>query len=410
MATVGFTQIILHHNKGASAVGELWIYRGCIRGIATCGRLFKCPTETNRNCDFCSRDDAAIVDFRRTNTGETMKVVINSAYFPHEKKLLKYLVATNLEILNRSNEPPFQNVFSRKVLDLTLCSRNLVPEIVDGVQSLRVQMGYASSEPSLSDTGNVFRLANMRPGAIYKRNLRGSDLDSFRDDLSTGLCGFPKRHRTGSEMELCGLSTKSFNGQLREEMSRARLMEGPRRAWNRARNTGRPLDWNFYRRAQRPIGTLFCESMEEVSEASRLCRILARNPDSNLQASRMRTWFPVNDVWFIFWTPILQASGGALMSTLIVNPRLRAHGNWRGARADQWATHADSESLSCFGMTCCTSAKDFRPISLISFFLKMLEKLIEIYLKNVVLGIRCMEINKNGLFYRNDASFSGLPN
>jgi len=36
------------------------------------------------------------------------------------------------------------------------------------------------------------------------------------------------------------------------------------------------------------------------------------------------------------------------------------------------------------GRTHCTSAKDFRPISLTSFLLKTLEKLVDAYLKNVI--------------------------
>ncbi|KAL6421251.1 hypothetical protein ACFW04_013666 [Cataglyphis niger] len=42
--------------------------------------------------------------------------------------------------------------------------------------------------------------------------------------------------------------------------------------------------------------------------------------------------------------------------------------------------------ISKVGKTCCTSAKYSRPISLTSFLLKMLEKLVEIYLKDMVLG------------------------
>ena len=37
------------------------------------------------------------------------------------------------------------------------------------------------------------------------------------------------------------------------------------------------------------------------------------------------------------------------------------------------------------GRTCCISAKDYRPISLTSFLLKTLEKLIEVYLRDVIL-------------------------
>jgi len=37
------------------------------------------------------------------------------------------------------------------------------------------------------------------------------------------------------------------------------------------------------------------------------------------------------------------------------------------------------------GRTHCTSAKDFRPISLTSFLLKTLEKLVDAYLRDVIL-------------------------
>ncbi|XP_029679487.1 uncharacterized protein LOC115245345 [Formica exsecta] len=287
MVTVGFTQIDLHHSRGASAVlarsmavvhisiclmQEPWVYRGCIRGIATCGRLFKSPTEPSPRAaiavneleaqlmpEFCSRDVVAVtVDFLKFITGETGRVVVSLVYFPHEeegslppglvarlveycqdkglplivgcdanghhtvwgstninnrgKRLLEYLVATDLEILNRGNEPTFQNMLRREIFDLTLCSRNLVSEVV-GWQ--------VSSEPSLSDHRQiVFRLANMRPETIYRRNPRRTDWDSFREDLSNGLCSFPKRHGTAAEVELCvDHLQRALVGSFRKELS-----------------------------------------------------------------------------------------------------------------------------------------------------------------------------------------------
>ncbi|KAL6421252.1 hypothetical protein ACFW04_013667 [Cataglyphis niger] len=210
METVGFTQINLHHSKGASAVlaRSMTVMttspgnRGCIRGIAVYGKLFKSPTEPNPKAviavkglkaqlmpEFCSRNVVAIM-------------AVNSAYFPHEergslppgpvvnlveccqhqyqrgRKLLEYLVATDLEILNR---------------------------------------------------GNI------------------SECDSFRKALSTDLCGFPKRHGTDAEA-LMGSFEK--NCPARAVRSNKKV-SWTRRAWNKARNTGRPLDWDLYRRAQK---------------------------------------------------------------------------------------------------------------------------------------------------------------
>ncbi|KAL6421247.1 hypothetical protein ACFW04_013662 [Cataglyphis niger] len=173
MAKVGFTQIDLHHSKGVSAVfaRRMTVVHTCITLMqkpCLCVKLFKSPTEPNPKAviavkelkaqlmpEFCSRNVAAIMaDLRKSN-------MVNSAYFPHEEKgslppgpvvnlhqyqrgrlFLEYLVATDLEILNRGNESTFQNVLKREVFDLTLCSRNLVTEIVEW------QVSY---EPSLSD-------------------------------------------------------------------------------------------------------------------------------------------------------------------------------------------------------------------------------------------------------------------
>ncbi|KAL6417031.1 hypothetical protein ACFW04_014739 [Cataglyphis niger] len=215
----------------------------------------------------CSRDIAAIVmDFRRFNTGKIKKIVVSSASFPHEKEnsllpelvinlmkycqnerpplivwcnashdlrkhqlqrlgLLKYLVATNLEILNRSYEPIFQNMLTCEILDLTICSKNLVSEVVGG-----------------RGTGGEVKLRV--------------------DHLQRALVSFEKN----------------------------------------SRNMSRPLDWDLFRRTQktyrdsvvtakRESWKKFCESIEEILEASKLCRILGRNRYSNLQAIR----FPDGD-------------------------------------------------------------------------------------------------------------------
>ncbi|KAL6419172.1 hypothetical protein ACFW04_014049 [Cataglyphis niger] len=149
---------------------------------------------------------------------------MNSAYFPHEEggslpspglvvKLMEYCqelplimgcdanvhhkVWSNININDRGRRllEYLVNVLRREVLGLTLCSRNLIPKIV----------GWEiSSEPSLSDHRQiVFKFVNVRLEAIYRRNLRRTDLDSFRKNLSTDLCGFPERHRTGAEVDLC---------------------------------------------------------------------------------------------------------------------------------------------------------------------------------------------------------------
>lgn len=47
------------------------------------------------------------------------------------------------------------------------------------------------------------------------------------------------------------------------------------------------------------------------------------------------------------------------------------------------------------GRTCCTSTKDFRPINLTFLLLKTLKKLVEVYLRNVVLGRHPLHENQH---------------
>ncbi|KMQ82279.1 lian-aa1 retrotransposon protein [Lasius niger] len=243
--------------------------------------------------EFCSRDVVAVaVELVRANAGDLMRVVVCSAYFPHEeenllppgpldrlirhcqkdglplivgcdanahhavwgstdinnrgRKLLEYLVATDLEILNRGGEPTFQTAVRSEVLDLTFCSRSLVGSVVDW---------RVSQEPSLSDHKQiVFGLANMKPEVIRCRNPRKT---TFGQQLAKNLEGFPRRPLEGFLMKSsyeasCPEKTVGSNRKVSwwgPELQNLRAEA--RRAWNRARNTGRQSDWNLYRRSQK---------------------------------------------------------------------------------------------------------------------------------------------------------------
>ncbi|KAL6417024.1 hypothetical protein ACFW04_014733 [Cataglyphis niger] len=339
MTTVGFTQINLHHSKSASAVlarSMAVVYRGCIRNIAACRRFLKSPIELNPRAaiavkrleahlmpEFCSRDVAAIVLMEYYQAKELPLIMGCDANAHYMVWGFWSMMATDLEILNRDNEPTFQKVLRCEILDLTLCSRNLVLEIV-GWQ--------VSSKLFLSDYRHIdLRLANMRSKAIFRRNPR-TDLDLFREDLSTGLCGFPKRHGTGAEVELCvdhlqralmGSLEKNCPVRAAPSKREGRRLR-TRRAWNRTRNTDQ---------RERESWRRFCESMKEIPEASRLCKILTRNPDSNLQSIRLPGWGRFRRTMSVLWIG-WNFSGAPT----------------REARADQRAAHADSESLFCFGI------------------------------------------------------------
>ncbi|KAL6418497.1 hypothetical protein ACFW04_012050 [Cataglyphis niger] len=361
MATVSFIQINLHHSKGARL--------GCIRCIAVCGRVFKSPTQPNSRAaiavkglqaqllpEFCSRDVAAImVDLCRSNT----------VYFLHEEgdslppgpvvKLVEYCQAKGLPLVRyytvwdstKINDRgkrllKYLNVLKLKVLNFILCSRNLIPKIVEW---------QASS-----------KLANVRPETIYRKNPKRTDWDSFQEDLSTGLYHV--------QMALMGSLEKNCPPRAVRSNKRVSWW-GP--GLQRARKTGRSLDWELYRSAQktyknsvipakRKSWKRFCKSVEEVPEAFWLCRILARNPVSGERClvHLQETNFPG-----FRRKPVVDLD----------------------ARADQRVAHADFESLPCFGIHLQgMEPGEFRAISLTSFFLKTLEKLVETYLRDVVLG------------------------
>ncbi|XP_011698269.1 PREDICTED: uncharacterized protein LOC105456145 [Wasmannia auropunctata] len=216
-----------HQSKMHTAISlmqEPWVVHGCVRGVAACGKLFRAPTEQRSRAyiavkgleacllpELCSRDLAAVEVMATGRIGGTKRLVICSAYFPHGKevpppelvrlvdfcqkegllvvgcdanahhtiwgstnmnergeKLLEYLITTDLEVLNRGNQPTFCTRVRREVLDLTLCSRRAMSEVT----GWRV-----SNEPSLSDHRLItFRLSDLKVEARKVRNPKRTDL------------------------------------------------------------------------------------------------------------------------------------------------------------------------------------------------------------------------------------------
>lgn len=91
-----------------------------------------------------------------------------------------------------------------------MCSRNLVLEIV----------GESHLSPPFPTLFRqiVFKLANVRPKTIYRKNPKRMDRDLFRRDLSTDLCDSPKRHGTSAERCVDYLH-RALCEQFREELS-----------------------------------------------------------------------------------------------------------------------------------------------------------------------------------------------
>ena len=88
--------------------------------------------------------------------------------------LVEFLNSSNLEILNRGNEPTFCSGCRLEVIDLTLGSLRLLESIIGWEES---------SEPSLSDHRHIlFTLQGSVPVRLI-RNPRGTNWGSFKGDL-----------------------------------------------------------------------------------------------------------------------------------------------------------------------------------------------------------------------------------
>ncbi|XP_036146028.1 uncharacterized protein LOC118646684 [Monomorium pharaonis] len=427
-------------------------------GLAGCGRLFRSPHEDQpRACvavkglenqllsDFCSRDLVAVVIEDASGTEIKTKMVVASGYFPHEEddplpsdrvvrlmkfcqkeqfplilgcdanahhtvwgstdtnrrgeKLLKFLVSTDLEILNRGREPTFITAVRKEVLDLTICSRQVVQEVT----GWRV-----SDELSLSDHRQItFRLAKVQAKVRSVRDPRKTDWDSFREDLAVGLREFPKRHGTPQEIELCVEHLqRALVGSFQDNCpERTELRSAARRAWNRARNKGRQADWDLHRRTQKAYRDSvimakkeswrrFCESVERIPEAARLGRILARDRDAALEAIRLDDGTIASGERCL--NHLLESNfpgfrGGYEEKTGLL--RQKSLGLTRSNRP-AWR-QARVVFIPKAGRTGYSSAKDFRPISLTSFLLKTLERLVDVYIRDVVLLQHQLHVNQH---------------
>jgi len=87
---------------------------------------------------------------------------------------VEFLNTTNLEILNRGNEPTFCSRDRLEEIDITLGSLRLL-ESIKGWE--------VSSEPSLSDHRHILFILRGSVPVCLIRNPRGTNWDSFREDL-----------------------------------------------------------------------------------------------------------------------------------------------------------------------------------------------------------------------------------
>jgi len=231
------TRTVSDEGVDVTLVQEPWYCKDCIRGLTFPGytlysaggkeRPRACTLTRNMNAwvlpDFSCRD-IVMIQMKYLEDGAERWLVVCSAYLPYDSEdpppsqemeelvrycekenqrlivgcnsnahhtawgstncnrrgesLLEFLSSSNLEILNRGNEPTFCNVIRQEVTDITLGSYGLLENII------RWEL---SQEPSLSDHRHIlFTLRGSVP-ALLIRNPRDTNWGSFREDLRVTL-------------------------------------------------------------------------------------------------------------------------------------------------------------------------------------------------------------------------------
>jgi ribonuclease HI len=377
--------------------------------------------------------------------------------------LLDYIYDTGLEILNRGREPTFSNINREEVIDITLCTGRLVRSVVGWRVSL---------EPSLSDHRHIlYELISAPREITMVRSPKATDWASYRQDLGENLRASPSRSSNTEEVEILAdfitqAVTTSFENNCPERKIWDRsgtpwwnnhlqgLRKETRRLFNRAKKSKSPRDTELFRQAQRVYKNAikarkqmhwekFCSEIEQVKDAARLSKVLAKNtslgpgfvklPTGTYTSSREETIRHLLETHFPGYTenpgdvPIFTSyhanpSDWKLARMVItykrvdwalktfhpykspgtdgIHPILLREGKehlcsplthlFRASLAMGYLPEPWREARVVFipkpGNLYGNTAKSFRPISLTSFLLKSMEKLIDRYIRDEVLS------------------------
>jgi hypothetical protein len=92
---------------------------------------------------------------------------------------MEYFVSSNLNILNKGNEPTFAVHSRQEVIDLTL-GTNRIGDLVSN--------WHVSDDPSLSDHRHIcFQIHNIKVEQSTYRNPKRTNWESYQDDLQVNL-------------------------------------------------------------------------------------------------------------------------------------------------------------------------------------------------------------------------------
>ena len=221
--------------------------------------------------------------------------------------LFSFIAGSDLEVANVGNEPTFRNAIRGEVLDLTLVSFS----IKDFIKEWKV-----SDEPSLSDHATIeFKLGCSVRALTPRRLPRSTDWSKYRLDLGSKVREFPATINMVEEVDgateqltemIVGAferSSRVMNFRGRQKMpwwndNLARLKMRVGKAFNRAKNSGcdeRFAEWRTLRNqlrkevrhAKASSWKAYCDKIEAGSEAARLNRMLASNPEAWVGALKL---------------------------------------------------------------------------------------------------------------------------
>ncbi|XP_008208797.1 uncharacterized protein LOC103316527 [Nasonia vitripennis] len=173
--------------------------------------------------------------------------------------LLEYLTSTNLEITNRGNDPTFMNVRRREVIDITLCSRQLVRGIVT--------TGNMDQKPQANELEGI----QEEPGGETQNKVPNTH------DRRAKHCGriAAEGHREKLKKATQALLRKAVKSNDGQKWI----------AWRSKQKEYR----HAVKKAQTESWREYCSSVKAGKEAARLNKILARNPEAWLGAVKLPT-------------------------------------------------------------------------------------------------------------------------
>ena len=352
-------------HTGVALVQEPWVFKGRVRGLNFPGGsiCYHLDSPRPRACIAVTRaisftplphlttSDTTVGRINITIAGESRSIVVASVYLPYDspslppsqemvgiveycrqhslpfilgcdanshhicwgssdinqrgRALLEYLTAMDLQVYNQGNEPTFQIVNRKEVIDLTI-----------GSQNLPVNSWLVSPDPSLSDHRQIhFNVDGGDSVPVVYRNPRRTDWELFQKTLSDKAGGRIVRIMSTHDVE-------TEVASIEEDMQQSYKIACPEKIWKPGKNAQwwnpelsrlrvqvRALwrryrafpdnanHWEDYketrnsfkkaiREAKRDSWRRFCAGVEGPSAASRLYRLLGKDPTSHVSEIR----------------------------------------------------------------------------------------------------------------------------